>query len=219
MPLPDIPILLETPQLLVLNKPAGLAVERQWHGYPSVEDWALNYLSRTTRKPFVGIVHRLDRPVSGVLLLAKKRAALKDLNLQFAERRVEKVYRAIVAGCPAAKSGTLEHWLVKDAEQKRAIVAKRGAAGAALCELKYEVLEDQAGNALLEIRPLQGKFHQIRAQLSAAGMPILGDEKYGSTLPYRPGAIALQAWSLRFREPAEGAGQGRWITLKTEGVL
>lgn len=215
----NIPILLETPQLLVLNKPAGLAVERLPHGYPSVEDWALSYLGRLVRKPFVGIAHRLDRPVSGVLLLVKKRAALKDLNRQFAERQVEKVYRAIVEGCPANKSGTLEHWLIKDPEQKRAIVAKRGAAGAAHCELKYKVLEAMAGSALLEIRPLQGKFHQIRAQLSAAGTPIVGDEQYGATLPYRPGAIALQAWSLRFREPADSFGQGAWITVKVEEGL
>lgn len=207
--MPDIPILLETAQLLVVNKPAGLVVERLPQGYPSVEEWALGYLGALARKPFIGIVHRLDRPVSGVLLLAKKPAALKELNRQFAGRQVEKIYRAIVERPPVAKAGTLTHWLSKDPAAKRAVVSKTGAAGAVLCELKYKVMGEAQGGTQLEIRPMQGKFHQIRAQLAAAGMPILGDEKYGATLPYRPGAIALHAWSLRFRNPADGA----WVTV------
>jgi 23S rRNA pseudouridine1911/1915/1917 synthase len=209
-------ILLETPQLLVVHKPAGMAVERQLHGYPSVEDWAWQYLSAASKKPFVGIVHRLDRPVSGVLLLAKKRAALKDLNLQFAERRTEKIYRAIVQQAPQNAAGTLVHWLARNAEGKQAIVVAEGAVGAARCELKYSVLEELAQGFLLEIKPIQGRFHQIRAQLAAAGMPIIGDAKYGSTIPYLPEAIALHAHSLRFRDPADG--QWRTVTAEWEAI-
>jgi 23S rRNA pseudouridine1911/1915/1917 synthase len=213
MTMPGTPaILLETPQLLVVNKPAGMAVERQQHGYPSVEEWAWQYLSAATKKPFVGIVHRLDRPVSGVLLLAKKRAALKDLNLQFAERRTEKIYRAIVQQAPPNAAGTLVHWLARNAEGKQAIVVAEGTVGAARCELKYSVLEEVAQGCLLEIKPIQGRFHQIRAQLAAAGMPIIGDVKYGSAIPFLPEAIALHAHSLRFRDPADG----QWRTVTAE---
>lgn len=205
-------VLLETPQLLVVNKPAGMAVERQLHGYSSVEDWAWQYVSAATKKPFIGIVHRLDRPVSGVLLLAKKRTALRDLNLQFAERRTEKIYRAIVQQAPPASAGTLENWLARDAEGKQATVVAEGAAGAARCELKYQLLKELPLGFLLEIRPVQGRFHQIRAQLAAAGMPIIGDARYGAEAPYLPDAIALHAHSLRFRDPADG----QWRTMTAE---
>ncbi len=204
-------ILLETPQFLIIHKPAGLAVERQLHGYPSVEEWAWQYVGKSTRKPFVGIVHRLDRPVSGVLLLAKKRSALKVLNQQFADRIVEKVYHAIVERAPEADVGRLEHWLAKDPMGKRAIVSHEGAAGAALCRLDYRRLGERPQGTLLEVKPLQGRFHQIRAQLAAAGMPIAGDALYGAQLPFRPGAIALHAYSLRFRDTESGA----WRTVTT----
>ncbi|MBK8705808.1 MAG: RNA pseudouridine synthase [Saprospiraceae bacterium] len=93
-------ILAETPQWIAINKPAGLVVERDRHGYPSVEEEVLAYLKQRKREPYVGIVHRLDRPVSGVLLLAKKKSALKQLNEQFRQRQVQKVYWAVVETAP-----------------------------------------------------------------------------------------------------------------------
>ncbi|MBX2930165.1 MAG: RNA pseudouridine synthase [Saprospiraceae bacterium] len=200
-PFRTVPILLETTAILVVNKPAGMAVERLAHGYPSVEDWALRYIKGETRKPYVGIVHRLDRPVSGVLLLSKKRSALKVLNLQFAERSVEKIYHAIVENPPESSSGLLTHWLIKDVKEKRAVTAAEGASGAVRCELKFKVLETVPRGTLLEIRPLQGRYHQIRAQLAAAGMPIVGDARYGAVTPFRRDCIALHAYSLSFRDP------------------
>ncbi len=200
----SIPILLETPQLLVVNKPAGIAVEFQSHGYPSVEAWAHQYLGKHGKKDFVGIVHRLDRPVSGVLLLAKKPMALKLLNQQFATRTVEKTYLAIVEGTAVQESGKLEHWLEKDVVAKRAVVSKKGHPNAARCALSYRKAGETIWGALLEIKPLQGKFHQIRAQLSAAGMPIVGDSLYGAQKSFLTDTIALHASSLRFRNPSDG---------------
>lgn len=200
----SIAVLLETPQLLVVNKPAGIAVEIQPHGYPSVEAWAHQYLGKKGKKDFVGIVHRLDRPVSGVLLLAKKPMALKLLNQQFATRTVEKTYLAIVEGTVVQESGMLEHWLEKDVVAKRAVVSKKGHPNAARCALSYRKAGETILGTLLEIKPLQGKFHQIRAQLSAAGMPIVGDSLYGAQKSFLTGAIALHASSLRFRNPSDG---------------
>lgn len=192
-------ILFETPQLAALNKPCGLVVERDPHGYPSVEEWAAG------RWPFAGIVHRLDRPVSGLLIIAKKRSALKNLNRQFEARTVEKVYLAIVEAPPPSPSGTLEHWIGKDQKNKRAVVMPADAPGAFPARLDYLLLGASGdGLSLLEVRPHSGKFHQIRVQLSAVGCPIAGDEKYGAARSYMPEGIALHAWKLRLEDPASG---------------
>ncbi len=181
-----------------------MAVERQLHGYPSVEEWVWQYLSQHTNKPFVGIVHRLDRPVSGVLLLAKKPLALKVLNQQFAQRQVKKIYQAIVENRPLAASGKWRHWLSRDNAGKRALVWQEPVPGSVECVLQYRHVKDTAQGSLLELEPLQGRFHQIRAQLAAAGMPILGDVRYGAAKSWEPDAIALSAVRLQFRDPQTG---------------
>lgn len=194
-----VPILFETPYLAALNKPNGLVVERDPHGYPSVEEWAKG------QWPFVGIVHRLDRPVSGVLLVAKKKNALKNLNRQFEQRTVEKLYLAVVENPPPAPEGQLEHWIGRDPQNKRGQIQPAGTAGAVLARLDYRLvgaLDD--GTSLLEIRLHTGKFHQIRVQLSEIGCPIVGDEKYGATRPYMPDGIALHAWKLGLEDPVSG---------------
>ena len=110
-------ILFESNHLLAVNKPAGWITERSDYA-PSVEAWAWEYLESKLKKPFLGIIHRLDRPVSGVLLLAKKKIALKQLNEQFRERKVRKTYVSIVDNqTTSTKSETLEHWLLKDSEK------------------------------------------------------------------------------------------------------
>lgn len=195
----EIPILYESPQLLAVNKPNGLPVERDPHGYSSVEAWAAGIW------PFVGIVHRLDRPVSGVLLLARKKSALKDLNRQFEARTVKKIYLAIVEKAPPLPEGMLEHWMIKDQKGKRAQISAADAKGAYQCRLTYRLLQSLPdGRSLLEVRPQTGKFHQIRVQLSAMGCPIAGDEKYGSGTTYMPDGIALHAWQLKVADPVEG---------------
>lgn len=192
-------ILAETPQWLAVNKPAGLVVERDRHGYPSVEEEALDYLRKQSkREPFVGIVHRLDRPVSGVLLLAKKKSALKDLNEQFRQRQVKKVYWAAVDQRPPKDQDLLEGWIQKDASGKKAVFTTKAAKGAFPCSLNYRLLASSKDRYLLEIIPHTGKFHQIRVQLAAIGCPIIGDSTYGSTVDYAPNAIALHAAQLTF---------------------
>ncbi len=193
-------VLYESTWLLAVHKPAGLLVEKSPY-YPSVEAWAETYVAQQTRKPFIGIIHRLDRSVSGVLLLAKKKAALKDLNAQFANRQVQKIYLALVEKVPPAMTGTLTHWLRKDLQLKKAFVFDKPVADSVECRLDYKMLEPTQTGYLLEIQLHTGKFHQIRAQLAAIDCPIVGDEKYGAMLPYHLGSIALHAWKLSFREP------------------
>ncbi len=196
----EIPILYESKWLLAVNKPAGLVVEHS-PSHPSVEDWAVHYLKKKEPKPFIGIIHRLDRTVSGVLLLAKRRAALKDLNKQFLQRRVEKIYLARVEHAPPKDQDTLIHWLRKDLKLKQAKIFEHPVPDAVECKLTYKTLTQDEAGAILEIHLHSGKFHQIRAQLTAIGCPILGDAKYGATRPWQPEAIALHAWKLSFTDP------------------
>jgi 23S rRNA pseudouridine1911/1915/1917 synthase len=209
----NIQVLLETPQFMVIDKPGGLAVEKLAHGYPSVEEWAEQHLSHKTYQPYVGIVHRLDRPVSGVLIIAKRRSALRKLNEQFAAQTVEKVYHAIVENAPEEDEGTLTHYLIKDPLQKKALVVPEQTPGAVRCVLKYRMIRQLPQGALLEIRPLQGKYHQIRVQLAAAGMPIIGDSKYGASVGFQAERIALHAYSIRFQDPVDG----KWMKVSAAG--
>lgn len=193
-------VLYESTWLLVVNKPAGMVVEKSPH-YPSVESWAKNYVAQHTQKPFVGIIHRLDRPVSGVLLLAKKKAALKDLNEQFRLRTIQKIYLTLVEKEPPTPSATLTHWLKKDVIYKKALIYKYAVNQSEECSLTYHIKEKIESYFLLEIQLHTGKFHQIRAQLAAVGCPIVGDKKYDAISPYKEDAIALHASRLTFVDP------------------
>ncbi|MFN7115815.1 MAG: RluA family pseudouridine synthase [Saprospiraceae bacterium] len=196
----EIDILYESTWLLAVNKPAGVLVEKSPY-YPSVETWAENYVAQQSKKPFVGIVHRLDRPVSGVLLLAKKKAALKDLNEQFRLRTIQKTYLALVENEPPTPSGALLHWLKKDIINKKAIIYNNAVKQSEECRLDYNIIEKKGAFYLLQITLHTGKFHQIRAQLAAIGCPIVGDEKYGAAHFYKNDAIALHANRLIFKDP------------------
>ena len=198
------PIIKETKHWLAVNKPAGLNVEQLWD-YPSVEAQMKNYLQgQHQREPYLGVVHRIDRPVSGVLLMAKKKSALRHLNQQFADRKVQKVYWAMCLGIPPDKEGTLIHYLQKDQKNKRGEAFSEARPGAVLAELKYSVIQVRGKVSLLEIHPLSGKFHQIRIQLASIGCPLIGDEKYGGPAGPQPDEIALHARQLLFVDPLSG---------------
>ena len=194
----------ESTHWLVINKPSSLNVEPIWD-YPNVEAQVRAYLKANGRRaePYVGVVHRLDRPVSGVLVMAKKKSALRFLNQQFAERQVEKNYWAICEGQPPAEAAVLEHYLVKDQQQKRSFVYPQRRKDAAAVRLSYRVLKSDGARSWLEVKPHTGKFHQIRVQLAAIGCPIIGDQKYGSTVNDETDCIALHARSLAFNRPEE----------------
>jgi 23S rRNA pseudouridine1911/1915/1917 synthase len=196
-------VLFENRYWLAINKPAGLIVERNPFEEDTIETRVWDYLSASSRKPFLGIVHRLDRVTSGVLVLAKKKAALKHLNRQFQERSIQKTYLAVTTNLPFPESSPAKHWLLKDQKDKRAVIYPQPNQKAVEVSLSYSLLQKSGDYYWLEVEPHTGKFHQIRAQLAFMGAPIVGDEKYGSERKFAPKAIALHASRLKVIDPLE----------------
>lgn len=195
-------ILYEDDVILVINKPAGLMVEPDRNGHPNLLQQVKKYLNTSLpgkTDVYAQHIHRLDRPVSGVILFAKQRSVLKNLSEQFAERKVKKYYQALTDKAPAARIGTLEHWHRK--EKKRAMLYDTEIPYSEKAVLTYDIIAIEQERYRWNIELLTGKFHQIRAQLAQLGCPIIGDNHYGSTLPYLPNSIALHAWKLLFFHP------------------
>lgn len=196
----------ETSAWIAVNKPYGLSVEKTIGANDTIEDQVLAYLQRSTSMPFLGIIHRLDRVTSGILLLAKKKSALRKLNEQFSQRQVKKTYLAVVEGVPTKPEALLSQWLFKDQKEKKAIIFDEAGEQRDPCQLHYRVLEKDGEKALLEVELLTGKFHQIRAQLASMGTPIIGDDKYGAShFVYADKGIALHAYNLSFQDPIDAA--------------
>lgn len=195
-------ILFEDPYILVINKPAGLMVEPDRNGYPNLLQQVKKYLKPSVpigEEVYAQHIHRLDRPVSGIILFAKQRSVLRNLSEQFAERKVRKYYQALTTATPELKQGMLENWHRK--EKKKAMITDEALPYSEKVLLNYSVkpLTDQ--QYLWSIELHTGKFHQIRAQLAHIGCPILGDEYYGSPITYHPDTIALHASKLIFTHP------------------
>ncbi|OKL39224.1 RluA family pseudouridine synthase [Pontibacter flavimaris] len=205
----SIEVLYEDNHVLAVNKPAGLLVHGDETGDVTLADLAKEYIREKYNKPgnvFVGVVHRLDRPVSGVVLLAKTSKALARLNELFRSKQTTKTYWAVVQNRPQQERGNLVHWLVKDSSRNvTKAYAKENAAGSR-SELNYKLLSAQQGTYLLEVNPITGRPHQIRVQLASMRCPILGDLKYGAAQPLPDKSIALHARRLQFTHP----------TLKTQ---
>jgi 23S rRNA-/tRNA-specific pseudouridylate synthase len=198
-------IIAQTPHYTVIHKPAGLLVERSPY-HPSLEAWLYDEIQQkdSRKTPFVGVVHRLDRAVSGVLLMANKKSYLKAFNEQFRLRQVRKTYHALLEAAPKEAFGTLKHWHIEDKAQKKAIILTNAHKNATEVSLSYKILKSYENKHWVEIDLHTGKFHQIRAQFSAIGCPIVGDTKYGALLPFHPDAIALHAHRLIVTEPNTG---------------
>jgi len=184
-------ILLCDNHLLVVDKPAEIATQ------PDLAELAKAWVKKKFNKPgnvFLEPIHRLDKPVAGVVLFARTSKALSRLQEQMREREMEKIYQGWVEGEPKQDQATLKHFLLHGSF--RAEISPDGKEAI----LDYEVIKKEKGRALLRIRLHTGRYHQIRAQLSAIGCPILGDTKYGSHVPWKRG-IALYAKELSFKHP------------------
>ncbi|MEH6748155.1 MAG: RluA family pseudouridine synthase [Maribacter arcticus] len=196
--MPELDVIHENKDYIVVNKAAGLISEKSPYEAVTVETQVFNHLLKSNRKPYIGIIHRLDRVTSGVLILAKKKSILVEFNTLFSSRKVQKTYLAIVKNKPANNKGNLVNFLIKNNKEKKAGIVQSKSKDSLNCMLSYQVIGKNNFGYLLEIKPKTGRFHQIRAQLANIGLPIIGDEKYGSDQEYLPLSICLHAWKLAF---------------------
>jgi 23S rRNA pseudouridine1911/1915/1917 synthase len=199
-------ILFEDNHCIAVNKPAGWPTTH-FAGEQTVDRLVKDYLKEKHKKPgnvFLGVVHRLDKPASGVLLFARTSKAAARLSQQFREAAVEKVYWAVVdcglriADC--GLTGSFDDWLLRDDDNAITRVVKVEVEGAQRAVTHYSKRAEHGGMTLLELRPQTGRKHQLRAQLASRGMPIHGDRKYGSTQTLG-NSIALHERTLTFLHP------------------
>ena len=189
--------------MLVVNKPAGLLVQGDQTGDTTLLDLSKSYVKTKYNKPgdvFLGLVHRLDRPTSGVVVLARTSKALSRLNQQFKDRSPKKTYWALVEGNPKNED-KLQHFLKRNVKLNKSFANIREVPGSKKAILSYRCLKKMHRYSLLEINLLTGRHHQIRAQLAAENLFIKGDLKYGAKRPNVDGSIHLLARSLEISHP------------------
>lgn len=197
-------ILYEDNHLIAVNKRISDLVQGDSTGDESLDTLLKRYIGEKYQKPgevFLGVVHRLDRPVSGVVLFARTSKALTRLNESFREREPRKVYWAIVKNKPPAESGILIHYLRRNERQNKAYASENEVKCSKKASLSYRLIGRSDRYSLLEIELHTGRHHQIRAQLAAIGCPVKGDLKYGSERSNPNGGISLHARTIELTHP------------------
>ena len=202
---PSFPILYEDNHLLVVEKPVNVPVQADVTGDDDLLSMCRRYIKEAYNKPgeaFVALVHRLDRPVGGVMVFARTSKAAARLTAQFKGHTAKKRYAAVVEGCPPAGKRLVDY-LLKDERTHSSAVVPEGTEGAKRAELRYQKLAECGGRALLDIELFTGRPHQIRVQLAHDGYPILGDQRYNPAA--KPGTqICLWAYALTIQHPTLG---------------
>ena len=212
-------ILYEDNHLLVLNKRPGEIVQGDKTGDEPLAEKLKAFIAARDGKPgqvFMGVPHRLDRPVSGVCLFAKTSKALERLNAMLREGGIHKTYRALCCAAPAEPSALLENWLLRNEKANKTFIVREGTPGAKLARLRYSLIATTQRYYLLEIELLTGRHHQIRCQLAGIGCPIKGDLKYGAPRSNPGGGISLHAREIAFLHPVKKIPLQ--ITAPTDGV-
>lgn len=197
-------IIYEDNHLLIVNKPVGLLCQGDNTGDKTLIDFAKDYIKEKYNKPgavFLGLVHRLDRPVSGLVVLAKTSKALERMSELFRRRDVQKTYYAVVKEDPKWKEGKLVNWLIKDEKLNKTTAFRQEVPNAQKAELNFKLIGKLNEFNLIEVNPITGRPHQIRVQLSDFGCPIRGDLKYGYPKANPDGGINLHARRLFFEHP------------------
>lgn len=200
----EIEVLYEDNHLIVINKRASEIVQGDKTGDEPLVEKVREYIRKKYNKPgnvFCGLVHRLDRPTSGVLVFARTSKALERMNKLFAENHPDKTYWAVVEQAPEPASGALKHFLVRNEKQNKSYASLTAKPGSKEARLHYRILLRSDRYTLIEVALETGRHHQIRAQLAAIGCVIKGDLKYGAKRSNSDGSIHLHARSLQFRHP------------------
>jgi len=189
-------VLYKNNQLIAFNKPAGIPIQPDKTG-----DKSLVELGEIYAKSNVFIIHRIDRPASGIILFAKSKKGLARMNAQFQERTIKKTYLAVVKNAPEKEKDQLVHYLRKNEKANKTQVFEESVKGGKKAILNYQLIGKSDNYSLLEIDLETGRHHQIRAQLAKIGSPIKGDVKYGARRSNKDRSIHLHAWKLSFQHP------------------
>jgi 23S rRNA pseudouridine1911/1915/1917 synthase len=220
MPITEADILYEDNHLIAINKRSGDIVQVDETGDEPLDEKVKKYIAAKYNKPngaFLGVVHRLDRPVSGVILFAKTSKALERMNAVFKNREVRKTYFAVVRNKPARTEGNLVHWLIKNPQKNLVTAYNKEVPNSQRSELDYKLIGEVGGFYLLQVNPLTGRSHQIRVQLSTMDCPIVGDNKYGYPRGSRKGSICLHARRLEFIHPVQKEPVNIFAPLPVDG--
>lgn len=205
----NLQILYEDNHLVIVNKRVGDIVQGDKTGDTPLSDHVKAYIKHRYSKPgkvFLGVVHRLDRPTSGIVVFARTSKALARMNALFANKTVQKTYWAIVRRAPDPSQGTLIHWLRKNPKNNKSKAFDTDVSNSKKAILQYRVIQALDRYHLLEIELETGRHHQIRSQLAAIGSPIKGDLKYGFDRSNSNAGIHLHARRLRFEHPVKKTG-------------
>lgn len=197
-------IVYEDNHIIVVNKKSGEIVQGDRTGDMPLSEMLKAYIKEKYNKPgnvFCGVVHRIDRPVSGLVLFARTSKALERLNRMLREGEIHKTYWALVEGKLENSEGMLENWLVSDGRLNKTFISNSNNPEAKLSRLEYKTIAAGERYTLIEVNLLTGRKHQIRAMLSGIGHPIKGDLKYGGRRSNRDGGISLQARHIEFIHP------------------
>ncbi|MCA9000065.1 MAG: RluA family pseudouridine synthase [Planctomycetaceae bacterium] len=209
---PDLEIICEDGPVIAVNKPHGIITQGAPRGVESLVDLVKEYLKRKYDKPgavYLGVPHRIDRPVSGVVIFSRNSKCAARLSEQFAKRQVKKLYVAILERPPEPREGDLEDWIYRIPDHSRVEISSPKNPEAKVARLSYRTLATAKGKALVEIELHTGRMHQIRIQFGSRGCPIVGDDQYGARTPFpgyslndpRNAPIALHARSLTILHP------------------
>ncbi len=199
-------ILYEDNHLIIVNKRCGDIVQADNKGDVPLEQTVKDYLKKKYRKPgevFLGVSHRIDRPVSGIVVFARTSKALTRINQMFQDKAVGKTYWAVVKDLPPEESGTLTHYILRNTQTNRSYCYSTEKSGAKKAILHFRHLASSDRYHLLEIDLETGRHHQIRCQLASIGCPIRGDLKYGYPRSNPDGGISLHARHIRFAHPVK----------------